>query len=51
MTTSTLSTKGQLVIPKAVREYMGLHPGDRLDFVVQSPLQKNQWPQRQQEPQ
>lgn len=35
MPTSTLTTKGQLVIPKAVRAAMGLKPGDRLDFIVQ----------------
>lgn len=35
MPTATLTTKGQLVVPKPIRERLGLHPGDRLDFVVQ----------------
>ena len=35
MPTSTLSSKGQLVIPKAVRDLMHLEAGDRVDFVVQ----------------
>jgi len=34
MPIATLTTKGQLVIPKAIREYLHLHPGDRLDFVI-----------------
>jgi AbrB family looped-hinge helix DNA binding protein len=35
MPTATLSSKGQLVIPKTVREHMHLQTGDRVDFVVQ----------------
>jgi len=35
MPTSTLTSKGQTVIPKAVRNHLGLQPGDKLDFVVQ----------------
>ena len=31
---STLSTKGQLVIPKEVRDFLRVAPGDRIDFVV-----------------
>ena len=34
MAAATLTTKGQLVIPKAIREHMDLHPGDKLDFVI-----------------
>ncbi len=34
MPAATLTTKGQLVVPKAIRDRMGIHPGDRLDFVV-----------------
>ena len=34
MPAATLTSKGQLVVPKAIRELMGIHPGDRLDFVV-----------------
>ncbi len=35
MPKATLTSKGQLVIPKAIREHLGLRPGDRLDFVLQ----------------
>ena len=35
MATATLSSKGQLVIPKSVRDHMRLRAGDRVDFVVQ----------------
>lgn len=34
MSSSRLSTKGQVVIPSEIRNYMGLRPGDRIDFVV-----------------
>jgi AbrB family looped-hinge helix DNA binding protein len=32
---ASLSTKGQLVIPKAIRERLGLRAGDKVDFLVQ----------------
>ncbi len=35
MPTATLTSKGQTVIPKAIRDHLGLKPGDTLDFVVQ----------------
>lgn len=35
MPAATLTSKGQLVVPKSIRDRLGLHPGDRLDFVVQ----------------
>jgi antitoxin PrlF len=35
MPVATLTSKGQLVIPKAIREYLRLQPGDRLDFIIQ----------------
>jgi len=35
MPSSTLTSKGQLVIPKPIRDLLGLKPGDALDFVVQ----------------
>jgi antitoxin PrlF len=31
---SRLTSKGQVTIPKAVRDRMGLHPGDEVDFVA-----------------
>lgn len=34
MPTATLTSKGQMVIPKPIREYLDIHPGDRLDFVI-----------------
>ena len=29
---SVITTKGRVTIPKAVREYLGLKPGDRIKF-------------------
>ena len=34
MTTATLSSKGQITIPQAVRAALGLHAGVKLDFVL-----------------
>ncbi|MGI8604040.1 MAG: AbrB/MazE/SpoVT family DNA-binding domain-containing protein [Verrucomicrobiales bacterium] len=34
MDTSTLSTKGQLVIPTRCREALNLHPGDKISFTI-----------------
>jgi antitoxin PrlF len=33
MPRSTVTSKGQITIPKQVRDEMGLKPGDRVDFV------------------
>ena len=33
---STITSKGQTTIPKAVRERLGVDYGDEIDFVVQS---------------
>ena len=34
MALATLTNKGQVTIPKGVRDSMGLHPGDKLEFVI-----------------
>ena len=34
MVTATLTSKGQLTIPKAVRDLLHLHAGDRVAFIV-----------------
>jgi antitoxin PrlF len=31
---SAITVKGQATIPKAVREYLGLKPGDRVKFFI-----------------
>ena len=31
---SAITAKGQATIPKAIREYLGLKPGDRIKFFV-----------------
>lgn len=32
MTTTTMGAKGQVVVPKAIRDEVGLHPGDPVEF-------------------
>ena len=34
MAAATLTSKGQLVIPKTIREHMQVQTGDRIDFIV-----------------
>ena len=34
MALATLTNKGQVTIPKGIRDTMGLHPGDKLEFVI-----------------
>jgi AbrB family looped-hinge helix DNA binding protein len=34
MATSTLSSKGQITLPQAIRKRLRLKPGDRIDFEV-----------------
>lgn len=35
MATATMTSKGQVTIPKQVRELLHLHSGDRIEFWVQ----------------
>jgi antitoxin PrlF len=35
MASATLSSKWQMVIPKPVREHLGVQPGDQVDFVIE----------------
>lgn len=37
MVTATVTTKGQITIPVAVRESLGVAPGDRVQFVETEP--------------
>jgi AbrB family looped-hinge helix DNA binding protein len=34
MAVATLTSKGQITIPKAIRDCLGLHSGDKLEFIV-----------------
>ena len=34
MPVAKLTNKGQITIPKAVRKSLGLHPGDKLEFII-----------------
>jgi antitoxin PrlF len=34
MAECTITTKGQCVVPKKIRDYMRLNPGDKIDFVI-----------------
>jgi AbrB family looped-hinge helix DNA binding protein len=36
MATSTLTSKGQITLPRAVRDQLGLAQGDRVEFTVES---------------
>ena len=35
MTTATLTSKGQTTVPKEIRDYLNLQPGDRIEFVIE----------------
>jgi antitoxin PrlF len=37
MTTATLTSKGQLTLPVAIREALEVGPGDRIEFVQVAP--------------
>lgn len=34
MQQTTLTSKGQVTIPKNVRDFIGLHTGDKIEFVI-----------------
>jgi antitoxin PrlF len=34
MATATMTSKGQLTVPKELRDLMGLQPGDKVEFLV-----------------
>lgn len=34
MSAATITSKGQITLPKAVRDHLALGPGDRVDFVL-----------------
>jgi AbrB family looped-hinge helix DNA binding protein len=35
MTEAKITTKGQCVVPKKIRDYLRVKPGDKLDFIIQ----------------
>ncbi len=35
MATATLTSKGQTTVPLEVRSYLGLHTGDKLEFIIE----------------
>ncbi len=34
MAIATLTSKGQTTIPQEIRNYLGLHSGDKLEFLI-----------------
>lgn len=36
MPTATITSKGQITVPKEIREHLGVAPGDRLSFQIGS---------------
>jgi len=36
MSTATLTSKGQTTVPQEIRHYLGLHTGDKLEFLIES---------------
>ncbi len=35
MSTATITSKGQTTIPHQIRDYLGLHTGDKLEFSIE----------------
>ncbi len=44
MPDSTITSKGQITLPKAIREQFQLHPGDRVEFLIGSDGLISLWP-------
>ena len=44
MPDSTITTKGYITLPKAIREQLQLKPGDRVEFLIGSDGQITLWP-------
>ena len=44
MSVATLTSKGQITLPKAIREQLQLQPGDRVEFLVGPDGQITVWP-------
>ncbi len=36
MPTSTITVKGQTTVPKEIRDFLQLNPGDQIDFIIES---------------
>lgn len=36
MSLAKLTSKGQITLPKAIRDYLELHSGDKVEFVIDS---------------
>ena len=36
MPTATITTKGQTTVPKEIRDFLQLNPGDQIDFIIES---------------
>jgi AbrB family looped-hinge helix DNA binding protein len=44
MATATLTAKGQVTVPKAIRDALGLEPGDRIEFLLDAQGRVTIWP-------
>lgn len=36
MSIATITSKGQTTIPKEIRDWLNLHPGDRISFIMEA---------------
>jgi AbrB family looped-hinge helix DNA binding protein len=44
MPVATLSSKGQITLPKKIREQLKLQPGERMEFLVEPDGRVTVWP-------